>query len=175
MKNDYAWAKTLLSVYRYLERIADAIDKIVEKTGLGSANICGQNFFYNNIFTVSQKMIDLSERKVTLINTKILVEETLKKIDQEDAEFLIEKFFDGVKTRELVERHEISMRTAFRKVESAIKSFASALVVKGFDDKRLESMLKDEHWIMLVHEKLLADDEEDVTLSGMALRKAVMM
>ena len=38
MNSDCVWAKTLLSVYRYLERIAGAIDKIIEKTGLGSAN-----------------------------------------------------------------------------------------------------------------------------------------
>ena len=175
MKCDYVWAKTLLSVYRYLERIAGAIDKIIEKTGLGSANICGQNYYLNNIFTVSQKMIDLSERKVTLINIKVLVEEALKKIDPEDAEILIEKFFDGVKTREIVELHEISMRTAFRKIDSAIKSFASALVLKGFDDLRLEKMLQNEHWILQVHERLLARDEEDVTLSGMFLKKAVIM
>ena len=175
MRTDFTWAKTLLSVYRYLERIAGAIDKIVEKTGLGSANICGQNYFYNNIFAVSQKMIDLSERKVTLINVKILVEETLKKIDPEDAEILIEKFFDGVKTRELVELHDISMRTAFRKIDSAVKSFASALVVKGYDDIALEKMLKNEHWILQIHERLLTKDEEDVSLSGMFLKKAVVM
>lgn len=175
MKNDYVWAKTLLGVYRYLERIAGAIDKIVEKTGLGSANICGQNYFYNNIFAVSQKMIDLSERKVTLINLKILVEETLKKIPAEDAEILIEKFFDGVKIRELVERHDISMRTAFRKLEGATKSFASVLVAKGFDDERLKDMLKNEHWIMQVYERLLFKDVEDVSLSGLFLKKAVAL
>ena len=175
MKGDYVWAKTVLSVYRYLERIAGAIDKIIEKTGLGSANICGQNYFYNNILTVAEKMIDLGQRKVTLINLKILVENSLKKIDAKDAEILIEKFFDGVKTRELVEIHGMSMRTAFRKIDSAVKSFASALVLNGFDDLRLEKMLKNEHWILQVHERLLAKDEDDLALSGMFLNKAVAM
>lgn len=175
MNSDCVWAKTLLSVYRYLERIAGAIDKIVEKTGLGSLNICGQNYFYNNIFTVSQKMIDLSERKVSLINAKVLVENSLKKIDAEDAEILIEKFFDGVKTREMVEAHGISMRTAFRKIDSAIKAFAGALILQGFDDARLEKMLKNEHWILQVRDRLLTKDEDDVTLSGFFLKKAVVM
>lgn len=175
MKTDYVWAKTVLSVYRYLERIAGAIDKIVEKTGLGSANICGQNYFYNNIFTVAEKMIALGQRKVTLINLKILVEDTLKKINPQDAEILIEKFFDGVKTRELVEIHNMSMRTAFRKIDSAVKSFASALVMSGFDDKKLENMLQDEQWILQVHQKLLTKDEDDISLSGIFLKKAVAM
>ena len=39
MKNDELWAKTLLSVYRYLERIAGAIDKIILRSGLNSANM----------------------------------------------------------------------------------------------------------------------------------------
>ena len=175
MKKDYVWAKTLLTIYRYLERIAGAIDKIVEKTGLGSANICGQNYFYNNIFTVADKMIELSERKVTLINVKILVEDVLKNMDQENAEILIEKFFDGVKTRELVERHGISMRTAFRKIDAAVKAFASGLVVKGYNDFKLESLLKDEHWILVVRDQFLTKDEDEVTLSNLFLNKAVAM
>ena len=117
----------------------------------------------------------MSERKVSLINAKVLVENTLKKINPDDAEILIEKFFDGVKTREIVEIHGISMRTAFRKIDSAIKAFSSALVLQGFDDLRLEKMLKNEHWILQVRDRLLTKDEDDVTLSGFFLKKAVVM
>ncbi len=173
MKTDFVWAKTLLSVYRYLERITGAIDKIILRSGLNSANICGQNFFQNNILTVTQKIIDLSERKVTLINLKILIDDTLKSIDQESAEFLIEKYFDGAKARELVERHEISIRTVFRKLDAAVKSFAIGLSKKGYPDFRLASMLENEEWILNVYRTLLNGNEEQVVLSKINLARAV--
>ena len=49
MKKDLVWTKTLLSVYRYLERVCDAIDKIVIKNALGCVDITGQNYLQSNI------------------------------------------------------------------------------------------------------------------------------
>lgn len=175
MKNDYVWARTILSVYRYLERIAGAIDKIIMKKALSSANICGQNYYQNNIYTLSQNLIDLSERKVTLINLKVLIEDTLGVIDKNDANILIEKFFDGVKSKDIAQRHEFSMRTVFRKIDSAVQSFAKALCMKGYGDIALQDMLKDESWILCVYNRLSTKLEEDFTLSSIFLKKAVSL
>lgn len=175
MKHDYLWAKTILSIYRYLERIAGAIDKIIFQRGIGSANICDQNYYYNNILSVSQKIIDLSERKVTLINLKLIVEDTLKVINQEDAEILIEKFLDGLKMKDIEERHNFSPRTAFRKVDGAVRSFASGLSVKGYNDSKLEEMLKKETWVFRVYEQLSAKSDDNLSLSKVFLAKAVSM
>ncbi len=173
MKNDFVWSKTLLSVYRYLERIAGAIDKIILKSGINSLNICGQNFYHNNTRAITQKIIELSERKVTLINLKILVDETLKSINQEYAEFLIEKYLDGVKSKELMERHNISMRTVFRKLDTALKSFASCLIKKGYNNFYLTTMLKNEEWILNVYRTFANGKEDEIVLSKIHLVKAV--
>ena len=175
MKNDYVWARTILSVYRYLERIAGAIDKIIMQKALSSANICGQNYYQNNVYTLSQNLIDLSERKVTLINLKILTENTLSKIDKDDANILIEKFFDGVKSKDIASRHEFSMRTVFRRIDSAVQKFAKTLSMQGYGDLALQNMLKDENWILCVYNRLATNVDEDFTLSGIFLKKAVSM
>ena len=49
-KDEILWTKTLLSVYRYLERICGAIDKIILQRALNCSNVTGQNYFYNNVF-----------------------------------------------------------------------------------------------------------------------------
>ena len=157
MKNDFVWSKTLLSVYRYLERIAGAIDKIILKSGINSLNICGQNFYHNNTRAITQKIIELSERKVTLINLKILVE----------------KYLDGVKSKELMERHNISMRTVFRKLDTALKSFASCLIKKGYNNFYLTTMLKNEEWILNVYRTFANGKEDEIVLSKIHLVKAV--
>ena len=71
------WSKTLLGVYNYLETIAGAIDKITMKTALNSFQFSKNNYEKNNVYNISNKLIDLSERKITLINLKILVVECL--------------------------------------------------------------------------------------------------
>ena len=65
MKNN-TWAKTLLYTYKYLERVAQAIDDLVEEHALYS-------FYYSSIENndaerVSKKIISLIERKKRLIN-----------------------------------------------------------------------------------------------------------
>lgn len=175
MKNDnIVWTKTILTVYRYLERIAGAIDKIIMQSALGSGNICGQNYYFNNVYSVTDKIINLSERKVTLINLKVLIEDTLAEIDKKDALILIEKFLDGEKTKEIMERNNISMRTVFRKLDNALKSFGNRLNVKGYDENKIYSMLKDENWILNVYSRYSKNGEE-IVLSNIYLAKAVSM
>ena len=175
MDNEQVWAKTLLCVYRYLERIAGAIDKIIMRSALNSANIIGQNYFYNNVYTISQKLIDLSERKVTLINLKLLIEQTLGKMHQTDAQILIDKYVDGVKTKDIVERHNLSTRTAFRRIDSALKNFSWHLKLDGYSADVLEEMLKNEHWLNNVHLRLCKKSEDTFVLSKLELKKAVSL
>ena len=101
MNEEMVWSKTILTVYRYLERVSNAIDKIVRRSGLSSGNIYGQNYLRNNVLSISQKMIDLSERKVTLINLKVLTDEIFTKMKKEDACLLIERYIDGKKVKDI--------------------------------------------------------------------------
>lgn len=175
MKNEIIWVKTILSVYRYLERICGAIDKIILKSALNSFNVSGQNYFYNNVFSISQKLLDLSDRKITLINLKILTEETLTEIDELSAKILIEKYFDSVKSKEIASNHNFSMRTLFRKILKAEKTFYSRLQAKGYDVSKIEELLKHETWIYNVYDRLSGKDDQEFTLSKIEFAKAVSM
>lgn len=175
MNDKILWAKTLLSVYRYLERITGAIDKIIMKRALGSANISGQNFYKNNVLSISNKIIDLSQRKVNLINLKVLIDQTLTEIPNEDAVMLIEKYFDGVKARELVEIHNISMRTVFRKLDSSLLSFANKLSFKGYSPAKLQNWLSNEQWILNSYIRLQGSKEDGLEISNKVLEKEAAM
>lgn len=174
MKCDLVWAKTILSVYRYLGRICGGIDKIVEKTALASGVYNKQNFYTNDVLSVSERIIGLSERKVTLINLKLLTEDCIKKINPNDAKILIARYFDGEKRREMADRLGIDIRTAFRRIERAEISFAKTLRMKGYDDERLWDMLKDEKWICGVYSKHSKRDD-DIELSTIYIEKAASM
>lgn len=174
MKNELCWTKTILTVYRYLERICGAIDKIVMQSALGSSNIVGQNYFYNNTLTVSQKIIDLSERKVTLINLKILIEDTLAEINSQDAQLLIVKYLDGKDNSQILETLDMSKRSFFRKLPLAEMSFKRKLTSKGYNDIKLKNMLGKEAWINNVY-NTIAEKDEGFVMSNSYLSKAVSM
>lgn len=174
MKNDLVWTKTILTVYRYLERIAGAMDKIMMQSALNSSNILGHNFHNNNIYSISQKLIDLSQRKITLINLKVLVEDTLKSINKTDAQILIERYIDSKKCKEMADKRDISMRTIFRKISLAEKAFDKRLHLKGYTSLRFDRWLCEEGWIKNVYSQLSKNDE-DFVLTNFYLAKAVSM
>lgn len=174
MNNEILWAKTILSVYRYLERISNAIDKIVKRSAFASGFLTQQNYYYNNVLSISQKIIDLSQRKITLINLKVLVDEVLKTISKKDAQILIERYIDGEKCKDIAQRHNLSMRTVFRRIESAETSFSKTLKMKGYCESKLNIFLKDEKWITNVFFKF-SQKEEDFCLSNVFIEKAASM
>lgn len=174
MKEDLIWSKTILTVYRYLERVAGAIDRIVLRSGLGSGNIYGQNYLYNNVLSISQKIIDLSERKITLINLKVLTEDILKKLKAEDLKILLERYVDGRKYKDIGTRNNISLRTVYRRLEASEIAFARFLDVRGFSSERLLKMLEHEKWILSVYQHI-KEKSEDFSVSASFLARAVSM
>ncbi|MGN1201108.1 MAG: ECF-type sigma factor [Candidatus Caccovivens sp.] len=175
MKNDMVWAKTILSVYRYLERICDAIDNIVMKSALGSYNIVGQDYSFNNVYSISQKIIDYSERKITLINLKILIEDILKEIAPNDAKILIERYVEGIKRREMAEKFDIGLRTVYRKIDHAEQAFVKKMRFKGYDAFKMQEWLKNELWIKNAYLAIENNGDEGFQISGVGLKKAVSM
>ncbi len=175
MEKRLLWSQTILSVYRYLERICGAIDKLVLRSGLNSGNVYASGYLHNNAFTITQRIIDLSQRKVTLINLKILIENSLAEIDTKDASILIERFFDGEKRVNLAKRKGISLRTVYRRIEQGLWAFSRDLARKGFCDLRIKYMLKNEAWINQVYNQLSQRDDDNFVLSKKVLASAVSM
>ncbi len=175
MDNDLYWAKTILTVYKHLERLSDAFDKIILKSGLASGNVVGQNLFYNNVGSVTQRIIDLSQRKITLINLKILTEKALLGLKKKDAEILLERYVDGRKCREIADESQVDIRTVFRKINSAEASFVKNLHMLGYDGKSLAKMLEEEGWIKNVYEEYAEKNIKDVCLSNSFLKNAVSL
>lgn len=176
MNEELTWTKTILSAYRYLDRICGAIDKICLQSSLNSKNITRQNYHTNNVYAVTQKIIDLSQRKITLINLKVLIESCLSEIGKESAIILIETYFDGLKKREIAEKKRLSLRTVFRKIENAEQKFCRKLIFKGYEHKVLQEFLKSETWIINLHDQIAnKSNVDDLVLSNAFLSRAVSM
>lgn len=151
---NHIWAKTILTSYRYLERLADAIDSMIENRGLNSRVVNESNYALNNIYYLADKLIELGERKIKLINLKVLTEDCLKKCGDNFAKILIAKYIDQKTNGEAAKLLNLAQRTYFRRLNDAEKKFEAVMALKGFDTNRLEKYLSSEKWIMEIKDRL---------------------
>ncbi len=160
------WAKTILGAYRHLEAVADAIDKIILKTALNSYHF---SLNTNDVYQTSNKLIELGERKVTLINLKVLVEETLSKLEQKDADILICRYIENMKFKDIALEKNIGLRTVFRRLDRAEDMFSKKLLNLGYSSLKLKNMLRYETWILNYYEDIASSKNEDLTMKNIAL------
>jgi len=160
MKNNI-WGKTILSVYKYLDRVSAAIDKLVKENALNSFYYGGINQSKNGVMEVSQRILELTERKKRLINIRVLADNALLDCNRGSARILIERYMDGDSSQEIAQRHGLNIRTYFRHLSSAEENFTSNMAKLGFSDKKLNQYLAGEKWIIEVYNKLKDEELED--------------
>lgn len=154
-----SWAKTILMVYRLLEKVADGIDKIVIKRAENAGIYYGDLYGFNNIYKISESILNLTERKICLINLKLICEKALENSDKELSRILISNYIDNNKAHETASILNLSMRSYFRKHNKALLNFSNALKRLGYNEEYFENMLKDEVWIKNIKQSV--DKKQD--------------
>lgn len=177
---NYNWSKTLLSVYRYLPRVTYALDKIVKTRAYNSYYVSSNNVAFNDVMNVANTILNLTDRKITLINIKLIVEKCLYQIDKKMARILVLKFIDGKKSVEIADKFNVCLRTIFRKINTALESFSKALCRNGYDDGALYNLLKNEKWILSTYQKQKtdlnkADNFEDACLLHTEIKNNIIL
>ena len=160
MKN--CWSKTILSVYRYLEKIVESIDRLIETRALYSRQCTSQNYGSNNVLHICEKITELTDRKVLLINLKLLCEKSLFAIDKKQARLLIAKYVDGRRSSESAELMGVCPRTYFRHIIAAEECFEAEMGKLGYSSSRLKEECIGEGWIMSVYNKMANTKGDEV-------------
>lgn len=142
------WAKTILTVQKYLERVTYAIDSMIYKEALGSAYVSSKNLTKQSALSVSESIINLSDRKVNLINLNVICVKALKGIDRISAKLLILKHIENRTSSEIAQILDISDRTYFRKLNKAYDNIGTWLEDNGFNSEYFHKNFGNEGWIM---------------------------
>ena len=145
------WSKTILSIYKYLEALSNSIDDLVIKKSINSAFY--NNGRFNNCYDCANKIMQLTDRKINLINIKVMVDDTFSKMPLKYRQLLALAYVDNVKSEKIAEIMHISLRTFFRKKNEALNSFSKNLVLQGYTPEKLESMFYGEHWLKNLYNK----------------------
>lgn len=154
------WGKTLLNLYRCLENVTDSIDKIILQMGVSSGRKNSGNF-YDSLRQMN-RIIELSNNKITLINLKVMIEKSLCSLNEIHKKILILKYFDKNNNQTIIEALNLSRRTYFRKLKEAVKSFSKSLIQFGYTDNYLFNMLKNEEWIMGLYNNYSKKNDDEL-------------
>ena len=140
------WVKTLLSVYERIDKVVYGIDKTFNKICFGSFSYNSAG--YRSTYEVSNKLIDLSERKILLINTKLLIKKFLSSLGKKSRELLILRYIKRLKNEDIASLKKCSIRTISRKITECVTKCANYLSFLGYDNNRLRKMYSGEQWIL---------------------------
>lgn len=149
MKNKI-WAKTILSVYRYIDKAIQIIDNTVSKISLIANADC---------LETANKILMFTERKVWLINLKLIVEQVLAECKTNEIRILGLKHIDNLSVCELSEYFQKCERTIFRQLNSAYDNFEKNMLKRGFNDKYFVEHFSSEKWINKEYEKIKEMEE----------------
>ena len=113
------WIKTLLNSYKYFPKLIKTVDKIIEMRASTTS-------FSTDIFNSSKKnnqieyIIDMGERKKSLVNIYVMISEFIKILPSDMKEIAEKKFFDKCTNEDLSIELNISLRTIYRKISKIV-------------------------------------------------------
>ena len=140
------WIKTLISEQSTIPEIIKTVDKIIE---IQASSVSFNTDIFNKNGTISQveKVIDLTERKNSLINLYVMTKKMLKTLSADNHDFLERRFIYNWSAEELAEYYSISVRTVYRKIDSLIKTIYAECLKFKWTLKFIETQTKDEEWL----------------------------
>lgn len=146
------WVKTLLCSMKIFPEIIRTIDKIIVLQA-SSLSFASDIFNTNKTLEDAEQIIDLSERKNSILNIYLMTESATKNLPKEDYEFITKKYLEGYKNDELAEEYQISPRTVYRKTEKIIENICRECRQNNWSLELIESQTKGESWLKEKFEK----------------------
>lgn len=165
------WIKTIFMVYRHLPRIIDSIDKVFSARALNGGIMSGNAVSYNDVYNLTDNLIKLSQKKVALINLKVLAKLIVRNLDRDLAKMLILRFVDGFTAPKLAEHFNISERTVFRRINEALSMASMKAEELGYNKEKLENEFKDEKWLFDLGE--VAENDDYIKIDNDYLKKVI--
>lgn len=125
--------KTILSVYNLLPMITNSLDKLIMKKAENSMSL----IMGDTVENCSREIIELTEQKISLINLKVLLDNSLGELSENNARLIMMRFVDGINCEDCIKILKIDKRTFFRRLAVALDNFC-----KVFNFKLLQKRIR---------------------------------
>lgn len=141
------WIKTLLGSFNVFPEIIKTIDRIIE---LQASTVSFASDIYNkegSTYNQFEKVINLTERKNSLLNIYIMTKELIKTLSEEDICILEKKYIYDYSVEDISRELEISLRTVYRRLDKVIDEIYFNSIKKNWSLKFIENQIKEEGWL----------------------------
>ncbi len=160
------WIKTLISEQSTLPEIIKTVDKIIEIQA--SSVSFTTDVFNKNGSTINQveKVIDLTERKNSLINIYVITQNMLNVLSTNSLDLIERKFIYNWSMDELSEYYSVSIRTIYRKIDKLINQIYEECLKRKWTLNFIESQTKEEGWLKDKYLKCVNDYFKNTNYKG---------
>lgn len=165
-------AETMLRAYPSLESVAEQIDRLVYRRAVLTHSLKSDCVCLNAERQVEQ-VVKLMNKKNNLINLKLVTDEILATLDDTAREILTGRYITKEHRDDVIARLGLSLRTYFRRLDKALRTFACECAVRGCDETWLEENYFDQSWLKNLYYTLLLkqNGEGDKKAAEAALSK----
>lgn len=131
------WSNTTLVAYSSLQKIEKSLDfsffRLV-KSGFQSVHL------KNGVSTekIIGEMLKINDEKAKICNLHFIVSTTIEQMSSMGRSLIIDKIFRKKTFAELAEEYHLSLRTTYRRFESALDEYAHKLKAAGYTENWFE-------------------------------------
>ncbi len=126
------WILMVLTVNSSLERMTELIDEKVEELALSPGG---------DTLSKVETIIRLNDKKISLINLRVMHEKVLKRLDKEEFR-LLKGFAFGKPVRALAEESGRSVSATYRRLNRALKKAEGVVIAMGYGESRFKYYLQ---------------------------------
>lgn len=144
----FAWVKTLICLHDAFSNAIKLIDKIISTKATSvtqGSSIFGD--YKHGTYNQVQELLDIQERKLSLINLYSLTESMVDSLPQKYKEFVSLKFYKHKKMQYISEALEIDERTAFRWSHYCLNELVKYCENNNLTDMFFRCQTSSEPWI----------------------------
>ncbi|MDR1905937.1 MAG: sigma-70 region 4 domain-containing protein [Clostridiales bacterium] len=138
MEEKNLWVKVIVSAYRGIPTIVEALETFIDKAALKS--------YRSDCMTLFENLSDKCDRKEKLVNLKCITDDAIAALSV-DLRYIITSRISGVSFEDIAAGLGISLRAVFRHYSAALNGLAFNLRLKGFDEVWFFEYFKEEKYI----------------------------
>jgi len=149
-----SWIRTLLCVRKYLPNIINVLDELAIKTATNSMyESCIFGDMKNGTYNQIERLMEINERKVSIINIKLFVDSIINSLEEKYLDFVKYKFIQGKSNKKVAELLSVTERTLCRWHKTVLEKLYKFCNVNGYSLKFIKEQICHEKWIIPHYQK----------------------
>ncbi|MDD3831550.1 MAG: hypothetical protein PHW00_02710 [Clostridia bacterium] len=142
------FAKTILCCYNAIPTMVKKVDRLVYSKAVKSHS---NSYGHGNTLYQMDRIVSLLNVKNDLLLMRKITDKALACLPVKQRVLIVSKFFHNMTCEQIQQAVNVSMRTLFRQINASVNSFASALIIEGYDREWFISTYLSERWIKHIY------------------------